>query len=536
MKAVPKHQFLFLRSGSYYFRRAVPPELRSAFGGKSEVIKSLGTRDVREARHLMQPYLRDFDQKIAAARNISDPTRKLIGQHVEPSGEEVEAAVRRWFSRRVTEHQPAVEGRKDAAHALGAIAATEAVVRQGFAMGANEPSLQTSWIAEAVVEQEGWLLPSASPAYNRLVRTVARAQLEVAHRERQEIKFEPHRHRDELFAPARFAADASVPEQRPQSAGLWDLFNGYAGEAQPKPATIKAWKRHMARFIDFLGHSDASRVTTQDVINWKSALLQVDDADGHARSTRTVRDTYLAGIRTVFRWAAENGKIAFDPTASVRVRVSKKPQLREKALRDDEAALILKASMGAQSKGLSVEHARARRWVPWLCAYSGARVNEMTQLRAEDVMKQEGIWVIRITPEAGTVKNSKARIVPLHSHLIEQGFVTMAAKLKGPLFYAPGRHRGGSEGNPQYKKVGERLASWVRDIGVTDRDVAPNHGWRHRLKTQARLVGMDAEVRDAIQGHRPRTEGEEYGHFPVAVLKREIEKLPRYVLEKSSKR
>ena len=333
-----------------------------------------------------------------------------------------------------------------------------------------------------------------------------------------------------LFAPARFAADDALPEQRQQSTGLWDLFNGYVAEAQPKPATIKAWKRHVARFIDFLGHSDASRVTTQDVINWKTALLQVDATDGRARSTRTVRDTYLAGVRTVFRWSAENGKIAVDPTASVRVRVSTKPQLREKALRDDEAALILKASLGAQSKGLSAEHARARRWVPWLCAYSGARVNEMTQLRAEDVIKQEGIWVIRITPEAGTVKNSKARIVPLHPHLLDQGFVEMARKLDGPLFYLPARHRGGSEGNPQYKKVGERLASWVRDIGVTDRDVAPNHGWRHRLKTQARLCGMDPEVRDAIQGHRPRTEGEEYGHFPIAVLKREIEKLPRYEL------
>lgn len=530
MKAVSKHQFLYLRGGSYYFRRAVPPELRDAFDGKSEVIKSLGTRDVREARHLMQPHLRNFDQRVAVARKTSDPTSKQNERQVEPSDEEVEAAVRRWFIRRVKQYQPAVEGPKDAANALAVIAVTETVVRQGFNMGANEPSLQTSWIAEAVVEQEGWLLPSASPAYNRLVRTVARAQLEVAHRERQEIKFEPHRHRDELFAPARFAADASAPEERPKAAGLWDLFNGYVGEAQPKPATIKAWKRHLARFIDFIGHSDASRVTTQDVINWKTALLHVDDVDGPQRSTRTVRDTYLAGIRTVFRWAAENGKIAVDPTASVRVRVSTKPQLREKALRDDEAALILKASLGAQPKGLSAEHARARRWVPWLCAYSGARVNEMTQLRAEDVVKQEGMWVIRITPEAGTVKNSKARIVPLHSHLLDQGFVEMVRKLDGPLFYLPARHRGGSEGNPQYKKVGERLASWVRDIGVTDRDVAPNHGWRHRLKTQARLCGMDPEVRDAIQGHRPRTEGEEYGHFPIAVLKREIEKLPRYEL------
>jgi hypothetical protein len=98
----------------------------------------------------------------------------------------------------------------------------------------------------------------------------------------------------------------------------------------------------------------------------------------------------------------------------------------------------------------------------------------------------------------------------------------------GPLFYEPRRHRGGSAGNPQYKKVGERLAKWVREIGVTDPNVAPNHGWRHRFKTQARLAEMSPETRDAIQGHKARTEGEHYGHFPVSLLAKEIAKLPRY--------
>jgi integrase len=47
----------------------------------------------------------------------------------------------------------------------------------------------------------------------------------------------------------------------------------------------------------------------------------------------------------------------------------------------------------------------ARRWVPWLCAYTGARPGEMTQLRGKDVTKQGSIWAVHITPEAGTVKN-----------------------------------------------------------------------------------------------------------------------------------
>lgn len=69
------------------------------------------------------------------------------------------------------------------------------------------------------------------------------------------------------------------------------------------------------------------------------------------------------------------------------------------------------------------------------------------------------------------------------------------------------------------------------DLKITDPTVAPNHGWRHRFKTVARKAGLDAEKRDAIQGHAPRTEGENYGEVPPDVMLPEILKLPRYEVE-----
>ena len=52
-------------------------------------------------------------------------------------------------------------------------------------------------------------------------------------------------------------------------------------------------------------------------------------------------------------------------------------------------------------------------------------MNELSQLRAQDVQQVDGVWTINITPEAGTVKNKEARRVPLHPHIIEQGFLKM---------------------------------------------------------------------------------------------------------------
>ena len=65
----------------------------------------------------------------------------------------------------------------------------------------------------------------------------------------------------------------------------------------------------------------------------------------------------------------------------------------------------------------------------------------MTQLRGADVIERDGIHGLRITPEAGTVKNKKTRVVPVHDHLIEQGFLQFVKKQgAGPMFYRVAEH------------------------------------------------------------------------------------------------
>ena len=48
------------------------------------------------------------------------------------------------------------------------------------------------------------------------------------------------------------------------------------------------------------------------------------------------------------------------------------------------------------------------------------------------------------------------------------------------------------------------LAEFAHEI-VTDPNVAPMHGWRHRFKTVGMEAGIATRILDAIQGHAPRT-------------------------------
>lgn len=55
----------------------------------------------------------------------------------------------------------------------------------------------------------------------------------------------------------------------------------------------------------------------------------------------------------------------------------------------------------------------------------------------------------------------------------------------------------------------------------------PNHGWRHLFKTLARRAGIEPEIRDVLQGHAPRSVGEEYGDWPIDILGAAVDRIPR---------
>lgn len=261
-------------------------------------------------------------------------------------------------------------------------------------------------------------------------------------------------------------------------------------------------------------------MTPDDVVRWKDQRLR------EGKSAKTIKDSDLSALNSVFGWAARNRRVASNPAQGVTVKVAKKKRERSKGLTDDEAADILRAA--EQYVPSPKEHPKttaAKRWLPWLCAYTGARVGEVAQLRKEDLHHSAGHWTITITPEAGTVKSKERRDVPLHTHLVELGFPEFVERsAKGHLFVTPAA-TGDVLGPLQGLK--NRVTEFVRTV-LKDRRVAPNHGWRHRFKTAGRDVGVDERVLDAICGHAPGTVGAGYGDVSVKAMAAALAKFPRY--------
>jgi integrase len=76
-------------------------------------------------------------------------------------------------------------------------------------------------------------------------------------------------------------------------------------------------------------------------------------------------------------------------------------------------------------------------------------------------------------------------------------------------------------------KARERLAGWVRELGVDDPAVAPNHGWRHSFKRRAARAGIEPRIRDAVCGHASRTQAERYELPTVEDMSAALIKFPR---------
>jgi integrase len=73
----------------------------------------------------------------------------------------------------------------------------------------------------------------------------------------------------------------------------------------------------------------------------------------------------------------------------------------------------------------------AAYWIPLLGMYSGARLSELCNLRVVDVKRRDGVLLMDINEEAGSVKSEAGiRQVPVHAELVRLGFEDYVADRK----------------------------------------------------------------------------------------------------------
>ncbi|MGA0539059.1 DUF6538 domain-containing protein [Neotabrizicola sp. VNH66] len=518
-----EQRYLLNRDGRFFARLVVPKDLRAAVG-KSELRAALGP-DRRTAMKLLPGAVAQLQHHIAQAERKTAPARVADTQARYPLAPD-QIALSHYHQRLAFDD----ELRNDVRHSMGYVDDL-LVQRLRDAMAGKLADVELASLIGPKIERfraAGNLTAEpGSDEWRQIARALCVAEYEalsrVAERDEGDFTGKPEH---------PLIVNAKLPEEQPEPVSLSKLWDDYI-KARTTAGFMKDGGKRMrpvaASLRKFLGHNDARKVTKKNLLDWRDQLLAT-------LSAKTVSDMYLSAVRSLFQWAHENERLPENPAAVVKQAKPKKQRAREAGYTDAEAVKVLKLSRSYEPKADEYGRVRetsasvnAKRWVPLLCAFSGARVSEITQLRKEDIRQEGGRWIIRITPDAGTMKAGHFRDVPLHRQVVAEGFIQFVEQAEeGPLF-----HTGKDPEKFAAKAVRmtNQVGTWLQESGIVPDGVQPNYAWRHRFKTQARDMGADIRVVDGIQGHAGRTASDGYGDVSIAAKLRVIDALPEYNLK-----
>ena len=464
--------YLQLWKGNWRVRKPIPKSVQAVIGRGQYLTRGLGTADRTEADRFALPVLAEFQDIIERAERGDWPPLDSEG------AEFIAYKWRGWAKRNDPEY-------------LG---------ESGDPVFASEGDFRASVTAYLA---ESW--PSIKPGTSNFetITGFARGECKIEKSNRTSVTAK--------------AISNLVSYQAPTPPGspyrFTELIDDWALERDPRRKTRDEFESKVAKLIAHLGHDDAAQVNDADLIAWKQKLL----ASGASHKTI---ENYLMVIKTLFNFAKKNKRITTNPALDVSFQAKRRQ--KQLGYDDADARKILLAA-----RGESEPH---RRWVPWIAAFSGARLEEICGANIADVYEFGGVWCLDIRLDNrgkdGSLKNlGSERKVPLHPAIIEEGFHRYVRGLPkdGPRFpnLTPDRYgrRGGSGS--------KRLCRWIRvNLGMDNARKAPNHSWRHRFKSVCRRAGIEEEYHEALTGHTGEgSEGREYGEYEVQVLYREICKI-----------
>lgn len=276
---------------------------------------------------------------------------------------------------------------------------------------------------------------------------------------------------------------------------------------------------HMKRFRDLMQRLPTKR-TVRPAYRGKTVteLLAMDIPADIRMSGETVSQ-HVGRLSTFFEWCIKSKRrtlVTENPAKGLEIKTQK----RDRAPLSAEDLRKLFSSDYYTGNG---RRACYVWWLPLLGIYTGARISELVSNRCDDVYEQDGVPLIRIR---GTKTDNAARVVAVHSKLIELGFMRFVAEVRlrektRVLFDAPlGTRTPG-------KRASEMVMRVIRGAGISSTDKV-FHSTRHLVNQELVEGNQNLVVLQAMMGHSPTNLGMtanylDAGRIKPAVLKQAIE-------------
>jgi integrase len=545
--------------GVYHVRRKVPKSLEAATATVMGVPKermswlkeTLRTKDAQRAKVLAKPVMMKFDRVLAQAKAllVEHPVRKEL------TDAEIQQIADYFYAHELGVDEEIREG------GVGSDPGFASVHRQlveagvefetPFDVAEDDGSGLSSRMMRKIEEDVSIVLPAAKDALARgnvnFIRYELNALLQVF-----QINLDPTcadyrkvalavmksfvrvledvgaRHRGEAIdSPRLIEPRSNAPVS---SCSLRAAYDDWEKTETRKKGTQLEFARGIERFIELHGDLDVTQINRMHVREFRNAAQLVprhragklrdatlpnlvDYTQKHPGTACIVAATinkWLSCLGAVLNLARKNGVIPddvvwSDPVAGMRLSEARS---QRQPWEPEELSLLFGSPIYLHGQRPTGGKGEAAYWLPLLALFSGARVNELAPMRADDIRRDPTsdvrfMTVIEDDETSRSVKTETSiRAVPIHPELLRIGFLEFVdhrRQVDGTRARLFPLIQPNSKGNH-----GAGFSQWFgrhkRTLGIANKK-SVFHSFRHGFKDALRAGGVNEDVNDALTGH-----------------------------------
>ena len=216
-----------------------------------------------------------------------------------------------------------------------------------------------------------------------------------------------------------------------------------------------------------------------------------DETDYKIISSNTIQKNYTR-ITTFINWCYNNGYCKGNPLTGMSPKTNKANKAR-RAFQPNELDLIFTQEIFTQHKYKQNWHF----WLPILAYATGARIEEICQLKGVDIKKQDQIYYFDIKEGEDTkLKNAASnRRIPVHKDLIRLGLLNLASERSEKRLFDLDHYKS--------EKLSHQPSKWFGNLKTKlgFPSTVTYHSFRHLMRDMLSEAETPSEKIKAILGH-----------------------------------
>jgi integrase len=273
-------------------------------------------------------------------------------------------------------------------------------------------------------------------------------------------------------------------------------------------------------FVNLVGDKELNTLETSDVREFKECIRNLPVNHSKLKKTRytpvtelvkqdhnhptlsiTSINKHLEKISTLLRWAERNGYVEKNVASGITIKQNKRSQESRYPFSASELTEIFSTSIYKENNH---QHSYYF-WLPLLALFTGARINELCQLRLEDINFSSDIPYIDINAKNGNkLKNPSARrLIPIHKTLIDIGFITF---VENSIAVEPNNERLFPSITPGRDGYGTAPSKWFgrhkKKLHLDSANKKAFHSFRHNFSDALQAAGVPEQIAARLLGHQ----------------------------------